>query len=65
MLTFLKALRRDERGVSALEYAILAAIIVTAVIAAGSSLDLSGMFDSLNAAVEGEMPGAGTPTTTP
>ena len=31
MLTFLKKLRRDERGVSALEYAILAAVIVAAV----------------------------------
>lgn len=32
MLTFLKKLRRDERGVSGLEYAVLAAIIVGAII---------------------------------
>jgi pilus assembly protein Flp/PilA len=35
---FFKRLVRDERGVSALEYAILAGIIVVAVVAAGSYL---------------------------
>lgn len=38
MLTFLKKLRRDERGVSALEYAILAAIVVLAVVAGTTGL---------------------------
>ncbi|EEA03601.1 Flp/Fap pilin component [Burkholderia sp. H160] len=36
MLQFIKSLSRDERGVSALEYAVLAGIVVIAVVAAGS-----------------------------
>ncbi|MGF6266984.1 pilus assembly protein Flp/PilA [Paraburkholderia youngii] len=35
MLQFIKSLSRDERGVSALEYAVLAGIVVIAVVAAG------------------------------
>ncbi len=42
MLRFLMSLSRDERGVSALEYAILAAIIVTAVAAAGTVFSDAG-----------------------
>lgn len=38
MLRFLGSLSRDERGVSALEYAILAGIVVTALVAAGAVL---------------------------
>ncbi|WP_341317637.1 Flp family type IVb pilin [Paraburkholderia sp. IMGN_8] len=36
MLQFIKSLSRDERGVSALEYAVLAGIVVLAVVAAGT-----------------------------
>ena len=35
MLHFLRSLSRDERGVSALEYSVLACIVVVAVAAAG------------------------------
>ena len=47
-----KVLSRDERGVSALEYAILAGIIVTALVAAGLVLSsttsgLPSLFTSL------------------
>ncbi|PMS17421.1 Flp family type IVb pilin [Trinickia dabaoshanensis] len=35
MLRFLRFLSRDERGVSALEYSVLAGIVVVAVAAAG------------------------------
>ncbi|MGN6085463.1 Flp family type IVb pilin [Trinickia sp.] len=35
MLHFLRSLSRDERGVSALEYSVLAGIVVVAVAAAG------------------------------
>ncbi len=35
MLQFIKSLSRDERGVSALEYAVLAGIIVAAVVGIG------------------------------
>lgn len=41
---FLQAFRRDESGVSALEYAILAAIIVAAV--AGLSPTIEGFYTS-------------------
>jgi len=33
MLRFIRSLSRDERGVSALEYAVLAGIIIAAVVA--------------------------------
>ncbi len=36
MLQFINSLSRDERGVSALEYAVLAGIIVVAVVAVGA-----------------------------
>lgn len=36
MLRFLRFLSRDERGVSALEYSVLAGIVVVAVAAAGA-----------------------------
>jgi pilus assembly protein Flp/PilA len=36
MLQLIKSLSRDERGVSALEYAVLAGIVVIAVVAAGA-----------------------------
>ena len=53
MLTFLKKLRRDERGVSALEYAILAGIVVVAVIAGTSTLseDLTSLFTNISTSV--------------
>jgi pilus assembly protein Flp/PilA len=49
MRQFLKFFRRDERGVTALEYAILAGIIVVAVIAIGTSFgsNLSAVFTAL------------------
>lgn len=51
MLRFIRSLSRDERGVSALEYAVLAGIVVVAVVAAGSVLSgdggLSSVFSSL------------------
>ncbi|KWZ43150.1 pilus assembly protein [Burkholderia savannae] len=36
MLCFIQSLLRDERGVSALEYSVLAGIVVVAVAAAGA-----------------------------
>ena len=49
MLKFINSLSRDERGVSALEYAVLAGVIVVAVVAAGVILNtqLSAVFTSL------------------
>lgn len=52
MLSFLRALSRDDRGVSSMEYAVLAGIIVIAVVAAGTVLSdttngIPGLFTKL------------------
>ena len=54
MLHFIRSLSRDERGVSALEYAILAGIVVAALVTAGAvlkgdgtSTGIGGLFTSL------------------
>ncbi|SAL65639.1 Flp/Fap pilin component [Caballeronia peredens] len=41
MQKLIKAFVRDERGVSAMEYAILAGIVVIALVAAGTSFSTS------------------------
>ncbi|HEY3540482.1 MAG TPA: Flp family type IVb pilin [Trinickia sp.] len=63
MLRFIMSLSRDERGVSALEYAILAAIVVSALVAVGtvmtgtdSSTGLQGLFNSLLSTIKGKLP---------
>jgi len=50
MRKFLISLQRDERGVTALEYAILAGVVVVAVIAAGATLSstLTTTFSTLS-----------------
>ncbi|WP_206951721.1 Flp family type IVb pilin [Trinickia acidisoli] len=62
LLQSLQGLQRDELGVSSMEYAVLAGIIVVAVVAAGSVLSnttngLPGLFTNLlttvNAAAQG------------
>jgi pilus assembly protein Flp/PilA len=49
MSKFLKAFVRDERGVSAMEYAILAGIVVVALGAVGSTFSgsMTGLFSAL------------------
>jgi pilus assembly protein Flp/PilA len=47
MLQFIKSLSRDERGVSALEYAVLAGIVVIAVVAAGAIFGGTGGLPAL------------------
>jgi pilus assembly protein Flp/PilA len=49
MYTFLNAFVRNERGVSALEYAIMAGIVVVALTAVGTtfSTSLQGLFTAL------------------
>ena len=51
MLHFLRFLSRDERGVSALEYSVLAGIVVVAVAAAGlifgGNTGLPALFDNM------------------
>ncbi|WP_175727445.1 Flp family type IVb pilin [Burkholderia ambifaria] len=51
MLQYVKSLLRDERGVSSLEYAVLAGIIVVALAAVGTYLSgaqgLQAIFTSL------------------
>ncbi|HDR8941729.1 Flp family type IVb pilin [Burkholderia vietnamiensis] len=51
MLQYVKTLLRDERGVSSLEYAVLAGIVVVALVAVGTVLSgssgLSSIFTTL------------------
>jgi pilus assembly protein Flp/PilA len=59
MSNFLKRFVRDERGVSAMEYAILAGIIVVALAAVGSTMSstfttlFTGLFNRVEAAAGG------------
>lgn len=59
MLQFIKSLSHDERGVTALEYAVLAGIVVLAVVAAGAVLSgtggLPGLFTTLMAKITAAM----------
>jgi pilus assembly protein Flp/PilA len=60
MRNFINQLWRDERGVSALEYAILAAIVVSAVVAAGlvlgnTTTGLPGIFTTLMTTISGKI----------
>jgi pilus assembly protein Flp/PilA len=52
---FLKRLRRDERGATAIEYGLLAAMIAIAMLAAISRLGftLAGVFERIAAALGG------------
>jgi pilus assembly protein Flp/PilA len=42
MLRFIRSLSRDERGVSALEYAVLGGIVVACLVAVGEYMSGSG-----------------------
>ena len=54
-MRFLKRLRRDERGATAIEYGLLAAMIAIAMLAAISRLGftLTGVFERIAAALGG------------
>jgi pilus assembly protein Flp/PilA len=41
-------LKNDERGASAIEYAVMAAILIVVIIAAINLLDLQGIFTNIN-----------------
>lgn len=53
MRKFLSSLRRDDRGVSAIEYAILAAVILAAVVAFIDSAELGTIFTNAETAITG------------
>lgn len=57
MLHFIRSLSRDERGVSALEYAILAGIIVSALVVVGVFLSGNNGLPSLFTALMGRITG--------
>jgi pilus assembly protein Flp/PilA len=61
MRQFFKFFQRDERGVTALEYAILAGIIVVALVAVGGtfSTGLQGVFTALTNKVSTTITGGG------
>jgi len=44
--------RDDERGASAIEYAIMAAVLIGVIIAAIGLLDLGGIFTDINADID-------------
>jgi pilus assembly protein Flp/PilA len=54
MQKFIKAFVRDERGVSAMEYAILAGIVVVALVAVGGafSTNMQDVFSNLTSKVK-------------
>lgn len=58
MLSFLKALRRDERGVSAVEYAILAGVLLVVIIAGVNLLgaDITALFGKVGTAMDAVNP---------
>jgi len=62
MFKLIKKLGRDERGVSALEYAVLAAVVVSAVIAGASVLSgangLTGVFTKIMTSINGQVSSA-------
>ena len=43
--------RKDEEGASAIEYAIMAALLIVAIIAAVGLLDLQGIFTGINTSI--------------
>jgi pilus assembly protein Flp/PilA len=60
MRQFFEFFQRDERGVTALEYAILAGIIVVALVAVGGTFSpaLQGIFTTLTTTVSNTIAGA-------
>jgi pilus assembly protein Flp/PilA len=62
MFNFLRTLQRDERGVSSMEYAVLAGIIVIAIVAVGTVVQngttgIPGLFSNLMTAISGHIHG--------
>lgn len=60
MFSLLKSIRRDDRGVSSMEYAVLAGIVVVAVVAAGVLLQdptngIPGLFNQLLAKIQSQI----------
>ena len=47
--------KRDESGATAIEYAIMAAVLVVAIIVAVGLLDFDGMFGEINAKIDTEL----------
>ncbi len=56
--TFLKALRRDEKGATAIEYGLIAALIAVAAITAmqGIGTSLNETFTNVSTAMKGTTP---------
>ena len=47
--------RDDERGASAIEYAIMAAVLIGIIVVAVTALDLDGIFSTISSTVSGEV----------
>ena len=51
MIQLLMALKRDERGISALEYAVLAALLLGLIVAGVQMLNPTALFESAETAI--------------
>ncbi len=49
----LNKFRKDDTGASAIEYAVMAAILVAVIILAVQLLDLDGIFTDINTSIDG------------
>lgn len=66
MLRFIRSLSKDKKGIAALEYSILAGLVVLAVAAAASTSNIKGSIDSIFSGVGSALDNAKpTATTTP
>ncbi|WP_372860659.1 Flp family type IVb pilin [Spongiibacter sp.] len=52
LLNGTRTLRKDEKGASAIEYAVMAAVLVAVIILAIQLLDLDGVFTDINTAID-------------
>ena len=50
-MRFIEKLKSDERGVAAIEYAVIGAVVLGALAAVFAGTDLPGLFDDLTSAL--------------
>ena len=60
ILTKMKSFAKDETGASAIEYAVMAALLVGLIALAIVALDFNTMFTGITDGVTGAVPGGGT-----
>lgn len=58
-MRFIEKLKSDERGVAAIEYAVIGAVVLGALAAVFAGTDLPGLFGDLTSALTGVAPPPG------